>query len=584
MEPSTGVFSLFLEVCGHSNEKCDEDAILEAYRELDKEFPIKSEALLIKMINALCKTSQYHLISPHLQAVQSYGTVPTTLYVNLAAGAFRTSNPEDGWQWLDKILPEPNLLLTDVVLAFVVYCNALKQVGFCGSDPKQVGFCGNVLKEEDCEAAVVRFLQQLQKWQVFLDLTSMRALERLMISIGFKTTPTTVSPHSGKCRSCGAVQALSPILPDSFAQLTEALLDHVLKKDNIYLGSTPIEWLDFKRFLDIQCPFTHVLDGLNIAYRGVKSSVKGGKSSPVKKIMVQNLIRVVEEITAYQPDAKPLVICRIHMVNWDQPSMKKLREVAHVYFLENLTADDSFFLYAALRSGVDTKIITSDMLRNHAFLLKDIELQRVFKLWQQRAQLVLTRCFPVELQLPNSFTTTCQPCGVDGRSWHIPYNNGSLEQSYDLPRSWLCAQWSGGASHSTGLRPLPEGRVPSNTDEPRTNFRGPENALQNHCRVDNKSAEIEDGYRNTATRSSSRSRSAKANGFFGQIPRQDIEHQEKSNAATAAAHDDGPMKASSRRQQPSSQVKSSTVVSSRLKHLLLNSSVVSTKHGHDGKQ
>lgn len=51
--------------------------------------------------------------------------------------------------------------------------------------------------------------------------------------------------------------------------------------------------------------------------------------------------------------------------------------------------DDPFVLYAAMYSGLGTKILTRDLMRGHKFLLKDSELKNIFQKWLQKHRLIL---------------------------------------------------------------------------------------------------------------------------------------------------------------------------------------------------
>lgn len=60
-----------------------------------------------------------------------------------------------------------------------------------------------------------------------------------------------------------------------------------------------------------------------------------------------------------------------------------------IYFLFFIRSkDDPFVLYAAMYSGLGTKILTRDLMRSQKYLL-DVEMKSVFQKWLQKHRLVL---------------------------------------------------------------------------------------------------------------------------------------------------------------------------------------------------
>jgi len=60
-----------------------------------------------------------------------------------------------------------------------------------------------------------------------------------------------------------------------------------------------------------------------------------------------------------------------------------------VLFILFRSKDDPFVLYAAMYSGIDTQILTRDLMRGHKFLLGDPVIKSVFQKWLQKHRLVL---------------------------------------------------------------------------------------------------------------------------------------------------------------------------------------------------
>lgn len=53
-----------------------------------------------------------------------------------------------------------------------------------------------------------------------------------------------------------------------------------------------------------------------------------------------------------------------------------------VFKFHNRTRDDPLLLYAALYSGMGTKFLSKDLMRGHAYLLKNQSLRSTFRRWQ----------------------------------------------------------------------------------------------------------------------------------------------------------------------------------------------------------
>ena len=69
----------------------------------------------------------------------------------------------------------------------------------------------------------------------------------------------------GQCMHCGKQMASEKITPEQFAELRKDFLEKSLKREDIFLNTTPKELQRFHQFLNTQPPFDMVLDGLNIA-------------------------------------------------------------------------------------------------------------------------------------------------------------------------------------------------------------------------------------------------------------------------------------------------------------------------------
>lgn len=98
--------------------------------------------------------------------------------------------------------------------------------------------------------------------------------------------------------------------------------------------------------------------------------------------------------------------------------------------------DDPYLLYATLASGKNAMFVSSDLMRQHRYLLDDKHLQWVFKKWQCSHQyLVKTNGMKFQIISPFNFIPHAQK---NSDSWHISYVNDSLAEVYEFPDKWYC--------------------------------------------------------------------------------------------------------------------------------------------------
>lgn len=100
--------------------------------------------------------------------------------------------------------------------------------------------------------------------------------------------------------------------------------------------------------------------------------------------------------------------------------------------------DDLFLLYAAFASRKNARIISEDLMRQHAFALQDIELDVLFKKWQfshqffidiQKGYMQLNAKFPIDAIVQKH-----------NNSWHIPYvpNDIASRMRHKCTSNWMC--------------------------------------------------------------------------------------------------------------------------------------------------
>lgn len=78
---------------------------------------------------------------------------------------------------------------------------------------------------------------------------------------------------------------------------------------------------------------------------------------------------------------KVLVCGRLHMKKWPKANLDIIYSNSSVFLAENLSQDDPYLLYCALSCGLNTTIISRDLMRSHLFLLKDPYYKSLFRRW-----------------------------------------------------------------------------------------------------------------------------------------------------------------------------------------------------------
>uniref|UniRef100_A0A6A7FZ18 ribonuclease P n=2 Tax=Hirondellea gigas TaxID=1518452 RepID=A0A6A7FZ18_9CRUS len=397
--PNTALLGIYMELCTNNYQECGEEKLLALYDQLCTRLPVFDLTMSQRAVSALCCTSQWQRSFQYLTFIKRIGSkISAKNLSEIMKVAFGASETETGWRYFDIFCEQQySDYINNICLSYLDYCKTLDK-------SKQ-------------EAAVVELLQKLHELRVFPDRSTARLLHHLLTGLNWNVARTSI--RRGVCEKCGEKLQFASISEQKFDDLRETFLELVLKNGDIYRGSDPTEWRNFNNLLEDCGPFTHVCDALNISYNNGRKEI-----SLIKKV-IQHIIRL-------HPDANILLVCRQHQ----KKLITSMRLPVRTYYVANVSQDDSYTLYAALHSGLAVKVVTSDLLRDHMFRMRSAEMRRTFRLWRQHCQLFVKRG---QLQAPAACTTMSQQ-SQDGKSWHVPYDDGSIEFSHELPQSWLCAR------------------------------------------------------------------------------------------------------------------------------------------------
>ncbi|XP_034184193.2 mitochondrial ribonuclease P catalytic subunit isoform X1 [Osmia lignaria lignaria] len=220
-----------------------------------------------------------------------------------------------------------------------------------------------------------------------------------------------------QCSACHEMLEETQLSENEIKRLFEAVKSNVIT-DNAYKVSDPQELKKFEQFMMHNKPYDFVIDGLN--------SIKYVNSMNTLERMIRKLKHEGNRI---------LVIGRHHLKK--SQKIGNMKNYADFFFVNNMSKDDAFILYAALLSG-KTNVISKDLMHQHKFTFHNIELTILFRRWQLRHQYFFDTKSKNLTQLRlihpmSEFALKINNC------WHIPYNNFSphyLTKHYTV--DWAC--------------------------------------------------------------------------------------------------------------------------------------------------
>ncbi|KAL1459217.1 hypothetical protein WDU94_011224 [Cyamophila willieti] len=264
----------------------------------------------------------------------------------------------------------------------------------------------------------------------------------------YECTDTSIHCQSRQCNVCSFPLDRLSIDATEFDSLKRNFLDRALVGGDIFQKTTPQEFEKFLSFLKKTSPYDIVMDALNVAYIGGMGSHKQSDT----------LSRVINHFLARGD--RILLLGRVHMLRWPKPVVSLIKTKTQYFFVDNISQDDPYILYATMLGGVSTRFVSRDLMRSHLFLLKDVELRRSFRKWQQLNQVVIlsvnkgqvvirpqlgyqqrVHCGVNRDTRPTSSTNGVNLARVE-ESWHIPYRDDNMELTfhnvYNPMSTWLC--------------------------------------------------------------------------------------------------------------------------------------------------
>ncbi|XP_042216526.1 mitochondrial ribonuclease P catalytic subunit-like isoform X2 [Homarus americanus] len=386
-EINLATLGAYLQLCGQTVDQCGEERILQVYKQLTSQVKVMDSKLSKSAILGLTSTKEWRQSFTHLPIIRRMSQVCHLTYSAIIAAAFRNGDYDTGWEYMETMWKEGKEPQDKVFLEWVRQC-------------------GGAEKTEEKMALANILFRYLCTFEIFPQLPVIEEIAKLFKdSLGWSSHYVKLSSR-GRCPACREELECLGVDEEEFKQLQEEFVPRVLHRSDIFISSSPKEWADFRDFVEEQRPFTTVVDGLNVAYAC-------GNKPP--RVRLQLLRDVVKQVCRRNPNGRVLVIGREHMKSWSPQNLFRNQQAVSLYTLNNI-----------------------DMLRDHLFRLEQVPLRETFRRWQRLHQIMVIKThIGFHLLDPAAFSTTAQQ-GKGG--WHIPYDDGTPHQSYQVPRTWLCLQ------------------------------------------------------------------------------------------------------------------------------------------------
>uniref|UniRef100_A0A914URW4 PRORP domain-containing protein n=1 Tax=Plectus sambesii TaxID=2011161 RepID=A0A914URW4_9BILA len=296
-------------------------------------------------------------------------------------------------------------------------------------------------QHELCETAFKWFLKRLQAGRRVIDDSLADHLLKTTGSVKCSSQKNSVLMGKravigvdGRCNQCRTTLASNDVelTTEEHNALTEAVLQTIISGSNVYANTTPVELENFLKFINrlqgVQRPSV-VIDGLNLYYRCKLHSANADKYN----LMNKNIAEIKQTFDA----DGVLVIGRKHFTK-PKNYYNQLCSIASVFLVDHLSQDDGFMIYAALKSGEKTLLISNDMFGDHLHTLteRNPEMGRLLVRWMECRVVRFEMSGRFAIQLPTHHRVATQ-CDSSGDKWHVPYRREDQESLKHIS-TWLC--------------------------------------------------------------------------------------------------------------------------------------------------
>ncbi|XP_012227715.1 mitochondrial ribonuclease P catalytic subunit [Linepithema humile] len=389
--------------------EADKMEIINTYNALRKNHPYLDSVTAEHCVVSLCLTDQWEKTDELIELIKITTTPSIKAYSAIADAAFRNGKSDVAWKALLSIVSRKQ------ILQHIVYKSHLQ---YCESEGMEEIFNNRMEEMFDFWSE-----HSMMPYNYIINAYADRATK-----YGWHTIPTTIC-KTGSCKYCGHSLSKITLNKNSFQELAESVMNKLIIGSDIYYKTNPQELQRFKKFIEKTKPYDIVIDGLNVFYMQKTSTAHA----------LETLIKVVEHFSQHKK--KILVVTRKHQKKL--PNWKYIQQHALVFFIDNMSADDVYMLYATMASGENAMFVSLDLLRQHKHSLKDLHLQQEFKKWQYSHQYFVrkngtSRYFKIEE--PFIYLPTVQK---NGDCWHIPYVSDDFTYAdlHEFPNKWYCFKY-----------------------------------------------------------------------------------------------------------------------------------------------
>ncbi|TMW64794.1 hypothetical protein Poli38472_008961 [Pythium oligandrum] len=254
-------------------------------------------------------------------------------------------------------------------------------------------------------------------WEVFKEWFASDAAK--VHGRGWKCSVGSVSDQG--ISSVNGDQLISLELPEEDASALLAKIESLVRTDEKRIE----QWAEFKAWLDEHGPFEILIDAANVGYFAQNYS-GGGFSYKQIESMYRH----------YEAQGKKTLIVLHKRRTYDDQVPTEYRETLKTWLEQNVmyncrsgNNDDWYWLYAAVKLGGRTLMVTNDEMRDHHFQMIH---NRSFTRWKERHQVHYSIHWETQVKVNEPSVYSVRPQRV-GDNWHFPSSDPSSSE-------WLCFQ------------------------------------------------------------------------------------------------------------------------------------------------
>ncbi|RVE46968.1 hypothetical protein evm_008352 [Chilo suppressalis] len=411
---TNSILFLFYEI-GKINELTTEQKsfILNSYESLYEKYKVLDSMTCDRLLHALCVIHEWKKALKVLDDLCLSSRPSHSSYSTLVATLFDNNKKGEALKLIERSICDSRPLQTIAYLAWINY----------------------ILKKYKQNQTKLKYLEEIF-WHIFdnsviINEETAQNIQDVYTSLGWNANVTKIAKVDGQCSYCREKLDCLKIGEEEFLTLQKNIKDKLIVGSDLFLKTTPQELDKFLKFIHKMAPFDIVLDALNIAYVARKGAFE----------RVNLLSTVVDYFT--NRNKKILLLGRKHMLYWPKKVMSDIMSKTCYFFTDDLTQDDPYFITAAVLSGMNTDIVSKDLLRGHRFLLKDKKLALAFRRWQWQHQwmVFINNRKKLIIQPPLQFT----PCAQKkDNAWHLPFEKEDATTQMHMNdgtpdlNSWLC--------------------------------------------------------------------------------------------------------------------------------------------------